>query len=655
MTKRDAPWIMRTYSGHSTPEASNALYRANLARGQTGLSVAFDLPTQTGYDSDHPLAKGEVGRTGGPIGHVGDMRALFEGIELARMNTSMTINATAAWLLALYVAVAEEQGGDVAALRGTTQNDIIKEYLSRGTYVFPPGPSLRLTADTILFSLERAPEWNPINFCSYHLQEAGATPPQEVAYALSTAIAVLDTVRARGVEGERLARVFGRMSFFVNAGIRFVEELCKLRAISELWERLGRERYGVADPKLLRFRYGVQVNSLGLTEAQPENNIARIVLEMLGVALSKNARARAIQLPAWNEALGLPRPWDQQLSLRAQQILAYETDLLEYGDLFDGSPVVAEKTRAIADEAWAEVQNVLERGGAVEAVESGYIKERLVASHAARIAAIERGELTVVGVNRFTESAESPLTEGAASILEIDPAAERAQLERLESWRRERDTGAAERALGELRRAAEQGENLMHASIAAARAGVTTGEWGNALRQVFGEYRAPTGIAGASTPHELSDRLGPLRESVASLERELGRRPKLLVGKPGLDGHSNGAEQIALRARDAGFEVVYEGIRLTPREIARAAADEGVHVVGLSILSGAHLALVSDVLAELRAQGVGDVPVVAGGIIPEADAERLRAAGVRAVYTPKDFDISRILAELVEVVRQARE
>jgi ethylmalonyl-CoA mutase len=655
MASKDQPWIMRTYSGHTTPEASNALYRENLARGQTGLSIAFDLPTQTGYDADHPLSRGEVGRTGVPIAHLGDMRALLAGIELERMNTSMTINATAAWLLALYVATAEQQGARLAALRGTTQNDIIKEYLSRGTYVFPPEPSLRLTADTILYTLDQLPEWNPINICSYHLQEAGATPAQEVAYALSTAIAVLDTVRARGAEGERLERVFGRLSFFVNAGIRFVEEVCKLRAMSELWERLGRERYGVTNEKLLRFRYGVQVNSLGLTEAQPENNIARIVLEMLGVTLSKSARARAIQLPAWNEALGLPRPWDQQLSLRAQQILALESDLLEHPDLFDGSPVIAKKTREIAEQAWAEVEGVLERGGAVAAVDSGYIKERLVAAHAARISAIERGEQIVVGVNRFVESAPSPLTSGggAEAILVIDPAAEREQIERLERWRKLRDGSAAERALDGLRRAAERGESVMPASIAAAKAGVTTGEWADALRQVFGEYRAPTGVAGATTPAELGEQLAPLRGRVAELSRELGRRPKLLIGKPGLDGHSNGAEQIALRARDAGFEVVYEGIRLTPKELARAAADEGVHLVGLSILSGAHLELVREVLSEMRARGVGDVPVVAGGIIPDADAEALRRAGVYAVYTPKDYELSRILGELIDVVRRA--
>lgn len=650
MASKDPPWIMRTYSGHSTPAASNALYRANLARGQTGLSVAFDLPTQTGYDADHPLSRGEVGRTGVPIGHLADLEALFEGIDLARMNTSMTINATAAWLLSLYIAVAEKRGVDPRALRGTTQNDIVKEYLSRGTYVFPPGPSLRLTVDTILYTVEHVPDWNPINISSYHLQEAGATPEQEIAYSLTTAIAVLDLLRERGIEGERLAKVFGRLSFFVNAGIRFVEETCKLRAFSALWDRLGKERYGVTEPKLRRFRYGVQVNSLGLTEAQPENNLVRIALEMLGVTLSKNARARAIQLPAWNEALGLPRPWDQQLSLRTQQILALESDLLEYGDLFDGSPVVAARTREIEEAAWAEVQLVLERGGAVAGVESGYIKQQLVAANAARLAAIESGQQPVVGVNCHTESAPSPLTAGggADAILQLDPAAEAEQIERLVAWRAARDASAVARALDTLREAASSGVSLMPASIDAARASVTTGEWGGVLREVFGEYRAPTGVGGARTP-ELGESLTVLRTRVAEVAKRIGRRPKLLVGKPGLDGHSNGAEQIALRARDAGFEVVYEGIRVTPREIARAAADESVHVVGLSILSGAHLELTREVLAELRARGV-QVPVVLGGIIPEADRPLLTAAGVRAVYTPKDFRVGQILNELLDIV-----
>jgi (2R)-ethylmalonyl-CoA mutase len=654
VSEKDRPWIMRTYSGHSTPKASNELYRQNLAKGQTGLSVAFDLPTQTGYDSDSPLARGEVGRTGVPICHLGDMRALFEGIALERMNTSMTINATAAWLLALYIAAAEEQGADVKKLRGTTQNDIIKEYLSRGTYVFPPGPSLRLIADTIQYTVEHVPDWNPTNICSYHLQEAGATPEQEVAYALTTAIAVLDTVKERGIAQAELDRVFGRLSFFINSSIRFVDEVCKQRAFVELWDRLGLERYRVNDAKLRRFRYGVQVNSLGLTEQQPENNILRIVLEMLGVTLSKKARARAIQLPAWNEALGLPRPWDQQLSLRAQQILAFETDLLEHGDLFDGSPVVEQRTNAIRDAAWAEVEAVLERGGTVPAVESGYIKERLVASNAARIAAIEAGEHIVVGVNKYVETAQSPLTgEGIDTILRIDPSVEKEQVARLEAWRNQRDAGAVKQALDALRAAAQSGDNIMPASIAAAKAGVTTGEWGSVLREVFGEYRAPTGVAGARTPASGHDKLERLQKEVDALARELGRRPKLLVGKPGLDGHSNGAEQIALRARDAGFEVVYEGIRVTPRELARAAVDEGVHLVGLSILSGAHMDLVREVMKEMKEQGAGDVPVVAGGIIPDSDAAQLEKEGVAAVYTPKDYDISRILEELVTLVKKA--
>ncbi len=654
VVKKDRPWIMRTYSGHSSPSASNALYRQNLASGQTGLSVAFDLPTQTGYDSDHPLARGEVGRTGVPLCHLGDMRTLLDGIDLGAMNTSMTINATAPWLLALYVALAEERGVPLAALRGTTQNDIVKEYLSRGTYIFPPAPSLRLTADTVEFTVARMPEWNPVNVCSYHLQEAGATPEQEVAYALSTALAVLDTVRARGVEGEALASVFGRLSFFVNAGLRFVDELCKLRAFARLWARVGRERYGVTDPKALLFRYGVQVNSLGLTEAQAENNIARIAFELLGVTLSRDTRARAIQLPAWNEALGLPRPWDQQVALRTQQILAYETDLLEHGDLLAGSAVIEARTEAIAGAAWQEVERVLAAGGVVAAVESGLIKEQLVASNGARLARIERGEQVVVGVNRFVESAPSPLRrEGGGSILTVDAAAEQDQLERLGAWRRARDASRVARALEELAAAARAGQSVMEASIAAAKAGVTTGEWAACLREVFGEYRAPTGIAGAAAPRVDEAGLAALRARVAGLAGRLGRRPKLLIGKPGLDGHSNGAEQLALRARDAGFEVVYEGIRLTPAELARAAADEGVHLVGLSILSGAHLALVAAVLAELRGLGLGELPVVVGGIVPEEDAASLRSMGVRAVYTPKDYEIQAILGELTGLIEEA--
>ncbi len=646
---------MRTYSGHSSPKASNELYRQNLAKGQTGLSVAFDLPTQTGYDSDHVLARGEVGRTGVPVSHLGDMRVLFDGIDLERMNTSMTINATTAWLLALYIAAAEEQGADTTKLKGTTQNDIIKEYLSRGTYIFPPGPSMRLIADTVLYAVEHVPGWNPTNICSYHLQEAGATPEQEVAYALTTAMALLDTVKRRGVEGEALARVFGRLSFFINASIRFVDEVCKQRAFTVLWERLGRERYGVTEPKFLRFRYGVQVNSLGLTEAQAENNIVRIAFEMLGVTLSKRARARAVQLPAWNEALGLPHPWDQQVALRTQQVLAYETDLLDYDDIFDGSDVIELRTEVIVKEAWAEAERVLELGGAVAGVESGYIKEQLVASNAARIAAIESGEQTVVGVNAYQETAPSPLlAEGTQPILTVDAAAEQDQIARLQEWRAARDDDDVTIALAMLEKAARSGENIMPASIAAAKAGVTTGEWAGVLRGVFGEYRAPTGVGGVTAPAGDADQLAKLRSRVADLETTLGRRPKLLVGKPGLDGHSNGAEQIALRARDAGFDVVYEGIRVTPAELARAAADEGVHIVGLSVLSGSHLDLITEVIERMRELGIGAVPVVAGGIIPEGDATELRKRGVRAVYTPKDFEISKILEDLVDYVGENR-
>ncbi len=644
---------MRTYSGHSTPKASNELYRANLAKGQTGLSVAFDLPTQTGYDSDASFARGEVGKTGVPIDSLGDLRELFEGLQLEQMNTSMTINATAAWLLALYVALAEEQGATLSKLRGTTQNDIIKEYLSRGTYVFPPEPSLRLIADMIEYTVEHLPEFNPVNVCSYHLQEAGATPEQEIAYALGTAIAVLDTVQARGVSQASLDKVFGRVSFFLNSNLRFIDEVCKQRAFARLWDKLGLERYGVQDAKLRRFRYGVQVNSLGLTEAQPENNIIRIVLEMLGVTLSRDARARAIQLPAWNEALGLPRPWDQQLSLRAQQILAYESDLLEHADIFEGSVVIERRTSELAAAAWAEVEAVLARGGIVQAVAEGYVKERLVAANAARLVAIEQGTQIVVGVNEFRESEPSPLLEAGSvdAILRVDPASEAEQIERLQRWRAGRDSAAVASALEALERAAREGSNLMPPSIAAAKAGVTTGEWANTLRGVFGEYRAPTGVSGASTPETLQEQLTRLRAELDDLTEQLGRRPKLLVGKPGLDGHSNGAEQIALRARDAGFEVVYEGIRVSPKELARAAADEGVHLVGLSILSGAHLELVGETLERLRALGLGELPVVVGGIIPEEDAALLRARGVRAVFTPKDYRIGQIIEQLIALVR----
>jgi ethylmalonyl-CoA mutase len=648
---------MRTYAGHSTARASNELYRSNLAKGQTGLSVAFDLPTQTGYDPDHPLARGEVGKVGVPVSHLGDMRALFDGIPLEKMNTSMTINATAAWLLSLYVALAEEQGADPKLLQGTIQNDIIKEYLSRGTYIYPPQASMRLITDVITHTVAHVPKWNPINICSYHLQEAGATPVQELAYALSTAIAVLDAVRATGrvPDEAEFARVVGRISFFVNAGVRFVEELCKMRAFVELWDRITRERYGVADPKFRRFRYGVQVNSLGLTEQQPENNILRIVLEMLAVTLSKDARARAIQLPAWNEALGLPRPWDQQWSLRAQQILACETDLLEYEDLFQGSRVVEERTRQLIEEAWTEIQEVERRGGAVEAVESGYIKQRLVESNADRLRAIEGGELVVVGVNRYTGGEPSPLTASLdGAILTVDPEVEKEQIAAVARWREQRDAKAADKALSDLKKAAASGDNIMVASIAAAHAGVTTGEWGFALREVFGEYRAPTGVSGAraGAANGSSDRVAKLREELDRLEKAMGRRPKFLVGKPGLDGHSNGAEQIAIKARDVGFDVVYEGIRVTPEQIAASALEEGVHLVGLSILSGSHLELVPVVLDKLKAAGLSHIPVVVGGIVPDRDAARLREAGVSRVYTPKDFALDTIMADLVALVAE---
>ena len=654
--QRDRPWIMRTYSGHSTAAASNELYRTNLAKGQTGLSVAFDLPTQTGYDADDPLARGEVGKVGVPISHIGDMRALFNGLPLDQMNTSMTINATAVWLLSLYVAAAEDQGVDPSVLRGTTQNDIIKEYLSRGTHIFPPAASMRLITDLITYTVDEVPKWNPINICSYHLQEAGATPTQELAYALVTAIGVLDAVKATGrVPENEFGKVVGRMSFFVNAGIRFVEELCKMRAFVELWDRVTQERYGVTDPKQRRFRYGVQVNSLGLTEQQPENNVIRIVLEMLAVTLSKDARARAIQLPAWNEALGLPRPWDQQWSLRAQQILAYESDLLEYADLFKGSEVVEAKTRQLVDSAWAEVEEVLKRGGAVEAVESGYIKQRLVESNAARLRAIENGEQVVVGVNKYIEGAPSPLTENLdEAILTVDPAVDANQRVALARWKEERDSSAAEAALAEVRRVAKTSENMMGASIAAAHAGVTTGEWSNALREIWGEYRAPTGVAGATVKSSGSgasaDMVDRMRGRLNDLENRMGRRAKLLVGKPGLDGHSNGAEQIAIKARDVGFDVVYEGIRVSPEQIVASALEEGVHLIGLSILSGSHLALVPEVAERLRAAGLGDVPLVVGGIIPDADADRLRQEGVAAVYTPKDFELDNIMSDLIDLV-----
>ena len=646
---RDRPWLIRTYSGHSTAAKSNELYRTNLARGQTGLSVAFDLPTQTGYDSDHVLAKGEVGKVGVPIGHLGDMRTLFDGIPLDRMNTSMTINAPAAWLLSLYIAAAEAEGVDRAKLQGTTQNDIIKEYLSRGTYIFPPEPSLRLTADTIGFTYREVPKWNPMNVCSYHLQEAGATAVQELAFSLANAIAVLDAVRARGQVPEAdFPQVVGRISFFVNAGIRFVTEMCKMRAFAELWDGITLNRYGVADSKQRLFRYGVQVNSLGLTEQQPENNVYRILLEMLAVVMSKNARARSVQLPAWNEALGLPRPWDQQWSLRLQQIVAFETDLLEYGDIFDGSTEIARKVEELKQEATAEMARIADMGGAVAAIEAAYMKQRLVESNLKRLSAIEAGEQTVIGVNAYTEAEPSPLSTGAGAILTVDASVERGQIERLKAWRAGRDGAAVDKALAELASAAKEDRNIMPASITCARAGVTTGEWTDALRAVFGEYRAPTGVARAVG---VSDgRLDAARREVETVSRRLGRRIKILVGKPGLDGHSNGAEQIAVRARDAGMEVVYDGIRLTPAEIVQAARQEDVHMVGLSILSGSHLPLVKDVVAGLRQAGLERVPVVVGGIIPPEDALALKQFGVAAVYTPKDFELNRIMADIVRIV-----
>jgi len=645
----DRPWVMRTYAGHSDARRSNELYRRNLAKGQTGLSVAFDLPTQTGYDPDHVLARGEVGKVGVSVVHKGDMHALFDGIPLGEMNTSMTINATAAWLLGLYATVADETGVELSALKGTTQNDIIKEYLSRGTYAFPPGPSMRLIADTVAFTVNEIPSWNPTNVCSYHLQEAGATPVQEIAYAMSTAIAVLDQVKARGQVAEAdFPKVFGRISFFVNAGVRFVEEHAKLRAMGEIWESIGRERYGVTDPRFLRMRYGVQVNSLGLTEAQPENNVPRIVLEALAVTLGRSARARAIQLPAWNEALGLPRPWDQQWSLRIQQILAFETDLLDYPDIFEGSKVMDGLAAELVDGAREEMRVVAEQGGAVEAVP--YMKARLVESHRERIAKIERGEITVVGQNRYTETEDSPLTADAdGGILKPDPEVERECREALERWRSERDEAAVERALAELAEAAaDSSQNIMPATIAAAKAGATTGEWAQALRDVFGDYRAPTGV-GTSAARGDEELLGEVRELVEAASKRLGHRIRILVGKPGLDGHSNGAEQIAVRARDVGMEVIYQGIRLTPEQIVASAVEEDVDVVGLSILSGSHAELVPETVRLLREQGL-DAPVVVGGIIPGADAERLRDAGVARVYTPKDFDVNRIMAEIAELV-----
>ncbi|HEX5090709.1 MAG TPA: protein meaA [Nocardioides sp.] len=664
MTEKDRPWVMRTYAGHSTAEASNALYRGNLAKGQTGLSVAFDLPTQTGYDPESPLARGEVGKVGVPVPHLGEMRKLFRDIPLVEMNTSMTINAPAMWLLALYQVVAEEQNPDLtpeevaAQLAGTTQNDIIKEYLSRGTYVFPPEHSLRLISDLIAYTVHQIPKWNPINICSYHLQEAGATPTQELAYALCTAIAVLDEVKSSGqVDDADFEKVVGRISFFVNAGVRLVEEMCKMRAFVELWDEITRERYGVEDAKMRRFRYGVQVNSLGLTEAQPENNVQRIVLEMLGVTLSKHARARAVQLPAWNEALGLPRPWDQQWSLRMQQVLAYESDLLEYDDIFDGSHVVEAKVAELVASAKDEIDRVQAMGGAIAAVESGYMKEALVSSHAARRARIESGEEVIVGVNRFETTEPSPLTADLDTAIQTaDPEAERAAIASVEAWRAQRDAGEVEKALQQLAEDARSDTNLMTATLAAARAGATTGEWAGTLREVFGEFRAPTGVSGAvgvaRSAGQAGEQLAAVRKRVKETGDELGGRLRLLVGKPGLDGHSNGAEQIAVRARDAGFEVIYQGIRLTPEQIVSAAVAEDVQCVGLSILSGSHMQLVPAVLDGLREQGM-DVPVVVGGIIPDSDARKLLEAGVAAVYTPKDFGLTEIMGGIVDVIRRA--
>ncbi|MCR6629998.1 MAG: protein meaA [Magnetospirillum sp.] len=645
---RDKPWLFRTYSGHSSAAESNKLFRTNLGKGQTGLSIAFDLPTQTGYDSDHVLARGEVGKVGVPVCHIGDMQTLFEGIPLEKMNTSMTINAPAAWLLSLYIATAERQGAARSSLNGTTQNDIIKEYLSRGTYIFGPQPSLRLTSDVIAFTYREVPKWNPMNVCSYHLQEAGATPEQELAYALATAIAVLDTVRPT-VPAEDFPVVVSRISFFVNAGIRFVTELCKMRAFTYLWDEICRQRYGIEDEKARRFRYGVQVNSLGLTEPQPENNVYRILLEMLAVVLSKDARARAVQLPAWNEALGLPRPWDQQWSLRLQQIVAYETDLLEYGDIFNGSVEIAAKVEALMAGAREELARIDGMGGAVAAVESSYMKQKLVESNARRIAGIESGEQIVVGVNKWTETEPSPLTTGDGAILTVDARAEAEQVERLAAFKAARDPGRVAKALAELKAAAQEGRNVMEPSIAAAHAGVTTGEWAQTLREVFGEYRAPTGVARAASQPK-GDRIAAVRTQVDAVSAKLGRRIKMLVGKPGLDGHSNGAEQIAVRARDAGMEVVYEGIRLTPAQIVNAALEEGVHVVGLSILSGSHVPLVTEVLERMRAAGLSDIPVVAGGIIPPEDEKVLLAAGCARIYTPKDYDITAIMGDIVALV-----
>ncbi|MDG1504682.1 MAG: protein meaA [Planktomarina sp.] len=640
--QKDRPWLFRTYAGHSTAEASNALYLSNLAKGQTGLSVAFDLPTQTGYDSDHTLARGEVGKVGVPISHLGDMRTLFSDIPLDQMNTSMTINATAPWLLALYIAVADEQGADISALQGTVQNDIIKEYLSRGTYICPPKPSLRMITDIAAYTRANLPKWNPMNVCSYHLQEAGATPEQELAFALATATAVLDDLKGK-VHEEHFGQMVGRISFFVNAGIRFVTEMCKMRAFVDLWDEICRERYEVSDPKMRRFRYGVQVNSLGLTEQQPENNVYRILIEMLAVTLSKKARARAVQLPAWNEALGLPRPWDQQWSLRMQQIMAFETDLLEYEDLFDENPAVERKVAALKDGARAELALIDSMGGAVEAID--YMKSRLVESNAARIGKIESGDMTVVGVNAYQKGEASPLTAGDDAIMTVDPKTEAEQIAQLISWREARDAQAVNDALRDLRAAALDGSNIMPPSIAAAKVGVTTGEWGDVLRQAFGQYRGPTGVSG--TPSNRTEGLDDIRNQVAAVSDRLGRKLTFFMGKPGLDGHSNGAEQIATRARDCGMEISYEGIRLTPDEIITAARDGAVHVIGLSILSGSHMPLMQELMAKLQAAELNHIPVIVGGIIPDEDAQKLRAMGIARIYTPKDFELNRIMFDIV--------
>jgi|TARA_B110000091_G_scaffold60766_1_gene66712 (2R)-ethylmalonyl-CoA mutase len=639
---KDRPWLFRTYAGHSTAEASNALYRSNLSKGQTGLSVAFDLPTQTGYDSDHVLARGEVGKVGVPICHLGDMRTLFADIPLDKMNTSMTINATAPWLLSLYIAAAEEQGADTIALQGTVQNDIIKEYLSRGTYICPPKPSLRMITDIAAYTREFLPKWNPMNICSYHLQEAGATPEQELAFALATATAVLDDLQGK-VPKEHFSEMVGRISFFVNAGIRFVTEMCKMRAFVELWDQICHDRYGIVDPKMRRFRYGVQVNSLGLTEQQPENNVYRILIEMLAVTLSKKARARAVQLPAWNEALGLPRPWDQQWSLRMQQIMAFETDILEYEDLFDENPAVERKVAALKEDALAELALIDGMGGAVEAI--GYMKSRLVESNAVRIGQIESGEITVVGVNTYQTGEPSPLTSGDDAVMNVDPTTEAEQISRLNTWRASRNPEAMQQALDQLHKAAVDGSNIMPPSIAAAKVGVTTGEWADVVRQAFGQYRGPTGVSASASNR--TEGLDEIRESVATVSAKLGRQLKFLMGKPGLDGHSNGAEQIATRARDCGMEISYEGIRLTPKEIVAAAQDGQVHVIGLSILSGSHISLMQDVMTKLEQANLGHIPVVVGGIIPEDDADRLRAMGISRVYTPKDFELNQIMSDIV--------